>query len=150
MTDARVSLEEGATRAEVDAVSDAFAEAGLTAEVTASYARRGAGVLPWVIHTTLDGAASFMIGKAAELGWGKFKMLCRSLWEARKRSSLPPGEVVFDFSEDPRVYVIIPANLPDKAYVELFTKPLPNPDDGSGCIVWDDERQKWSDTWDTA
>jgi hypothetical protein len=121
-----VMLETECTDADIAAVSEVFESAGIPVGVSAVYARRSAGLLPWVIiigggmlpwvflKAALQGAGD----EAGRDGWRALMRLVTALYEARKDSRASEGTVTIEPSEVREI--LLPRDLPEEAYRQLW------------------------------
>jgi hypothetical protein len=145
-----VSLEAEASAADRAAVAKVFESAGIQADVEATYIRRSADLLPWliVIAVTVRFLWAALGGAGDEAGrdaWKGLKWLITSLYEARRSSESPQGGVSIDDPEA-RVEIQFPPGLPDQAYIRIVQIEFPNAP-LSGILRWDDNAQDWTDVF---
>ncbi len=147
----RVILESECSKADQAAVADVFKAAGIPAEVEATYARRSAEVLPWLIQIEahlrqlisylLAGAAGGATGAAGADGWAALKSLARRLRGARPTSE---GNITIKEVES-ETEIVLPPELPDEAYQRLLElEDIRAPQ--SGILRWDREQRAWVDS----
>lgn len=97
-----VSLGEGASAAEVEAIQHLLEGAGLPAQVRANYARRSLGPLPWAMFIEVGLGAlalAFLQGLGSEAGrdaWRGLKHFVVQVFELRRRSDRPDGSIRLD------------------------------------------------------
>ncbi len=145
-----VMLESECSPAEVSAVTEVFEVAGIPADVSATYARRSAALLAWVIiigvsypaWTFIKAALQGAGDEAGREGWRALMRLVKELYEARSNSRAPEGRVTITTSEVREIQ--LPPDLPEKAYRQLWE--IEKPDASmSGQLIWHDETQAWVD-----
>jgi hypothetical protein len=142
----QVILESECTDVELAAVTEAFESAGIPAQVEASYSRRAAEVLPWLIEIEKSAkylAAAITGGLLAAPGadaWTSLKRLVGRLYKARKDSR---GNVVVR-DPDTNTEIALERDLPDEAYQRLLEIESPRAPQ-SGIPRWDRERRQWVD-----
>jgi len=145
-TPVAVSVEAEASADEIAAVAAAFAEAGIAAEVTADFERRGAGGnYPWLVVFSVP-AAAFFTTIANEAGKDAYKVLKRlvdRIHEARKASSKPNGSLTL-VDETTGTWIALPP--PDEAWRLLPEEQLMELP--SGSLRWNPETLRWRDAWD--
>ncbi len=144
-----IILESESTTADRAAVADVFTSAGLAANIRGAYIRESAGLDPWIIVISAT-TGTFLVSAAKAFGeevgkdaWKGLKLLITALYQSRKNSRAPEGEVQFS-DPNTRINVHLPAGLPDQAYrrlyeIEHLRAAL------SGNLVWKDDAQDWVD-----
>lgn len=114
-------MDDSASDEEVDAVREAFATAGIHADTSYRYGRKGVGEFPWIV-LILAPATAFLSGLGAAAGkdaYDVLKRLLRDIWSIRKRLSGPQGHVSLR-DTDTRIEVILEPDLPHEAYEKLL------------------------------
>ena len=89
-----VVLDKTAAPAEVQAVKQAFEDAGLLAEVSADLEHASATLPPWMIYVTVATASLFFSGFVSAAGadaWNGLRDLVRKLYRARDKARPPKG-----------------------------------------------------------
>lgn len=145
-----VMLETECTDADITAVTQVFETAGIPADISAVYARRSAGPLPWVIiigggyiaWEFLKSAVQGAGDEAGRDGWRALMRLVTALYEARKDSRAEQGTVSIEPSEVQEI--LLPPDLPEEAYRKLWEIEEPHAS-MSGQLRWNDETQAWAD-----
>jgi len=145
-----VSLEAEASAADRAAVAGVFESVGIRADVQATYIRRSADLLPWLIVIAVAvrflwaavGGAGDEAGRDA---WKGLKWLVAGLYEARRSSQSPQGGVSIRDSET-GVEIQLPPGLPDQAYVRIVQIATPSAP-LSGILRWDEDAQDWRDVF---
>jgi len=144
-----VALDKLATEAEIDAVRDAFEDAGLSAEVTADLEFRSA-FPPWVIDITVLTASLFFGGFAAAAGadaWKGLRGLVMKLFRAREPALGSTGSISVTVTEVHEV-IRFSQDLPDLAFRSLVQIEIVQTE--SGQLQWDPRTRTWRDTLDIA
>jgi hypothetical protein len=149
-----VYLEWGCTDADLVAVTQAFDEVGIRADVRGSIIKLSMADHPWdlviMIPVAIGGWAFFKAAlqgagdEAGREGWHALMHFVRKLYEKRNASSsVPEGTVLLDAAYPP-AQVRLPSDLPDVAYQRLYEfadlrAPL------SGVLIWDRDAELWRD-----
>jgi len=90
-----------------------------------------------VLWAAVDGAGA----EAGRDAWRGLKRLITDLYETRRSSQAPQGEVSIEDAET-KVKIALPPNLPDQAYrilIEIGNPSAPL----SGMLRWDNDAQDW-------
>jgi hypothetical protein len=149
---ADVILESECSSADLMAVIEVFERAGIPADVTASYARRSAAELPWLVIIGISawGAGTFVkaalegVGdEAGRAGWRALMRLVKALYKAREPSRASEGTISIKLSEPP-LEIPLPPDLPETAYRRLWETEDPRAP-LSGILIWDSETEAWLD-----
>src|ERR1035441_4822016 len=127
-----VSLEAEASAADRAAVAGVFESVGIRADVQATYIRRSADLLPWLIVIAV--AVRFLWAAVGGAGG-----------EARRSSQSPQGGVSIRDSET-GVEIQLPPGLPDQAYIRIVQIATPSAP-LSGILRWDEDAQDWTDVF---
>jgi hypothetical protein len=139
-----VAVDEWATDTEVSAVEDAFREAGISVEVSASIGTRSLEP-PWAVWVELAShpLSWFLAGFFAAEGAAASKRLrdwITQVREARKSAPAKDGSIVI---RDDRGNFLVFGEPSDEACDKLLAE---NWDDlKGGYLLWDSERHEWRD-----
>lgn len=140
-----VLLDATASDGEVDEVRQAFAVAGVEADVRAAYERKGIGDFPWIVMITAP-ATAFLTAIAAAAGKDAYdaaKSLVGGVWAARRRGSGPRGDMILR-DEQTDIWIFLEPDLPAEAYEKLVTLDLASfKTDRFGYLRYDRERGEW-------
>ncbi len=142
----RISIDEWARDEEVAAVEEVAREAGLDADVEASFGVRGAGTPSWhiVIELANIGIGYWLagfVGKWGEEANEKFRTLVKRLFKGRENAPAESGTVVII---DPKGnWTVFGDGLPDEAYDKLLEDSWEDLE--GGYLLWDEARQEWID-----
>ena len=142
----RVSIDEWARHEEVAAVEEAVREAGLNADVEASFGVRGAGIPLWHIVIELGNIGlgyllAGFVGKWGEEANEKFRAFIKRLFEARKDAPAENGTVAII---DPKGnWTVLGDELPDEAYDKLLEDSWEDLE--GGYLLWNEARREWID-----
>jgi hypothetical protein len=151
MTDSvHVIVESECSEADQVAIAQVFTSAGIPVEIDPAYARRSAGILPWLIQIEtslghlvsylLAGAAGGATGAAGADGWAALKGLTSRLRNARATSE---GDITIKEAES-ETEILLSAELPDEAYQRLLELEATH-DSQPGILKWDREQLAWID-----
>ena len=143
-----VHVDRSASTSELEAVEQAFSEAGIDAEVRADY-EAYSELPPWAIYLAVSTAAIFwtgFVGAAGADAWKSLRDLIGKLFRARDESKSPKGSVVVTITEV-HERIVFSDGLPDEAYKSLLKIEITKTQ--SGQIQWDDKAGAWRDPWDT-
>jgi hypothetical protein len=142
----KVSAEVGASRAELDAVEEAFRRAGLGAVAADdSVLRSGAGPLPWVLYIMLGAPiATFFTTLAAEAAKDAYQPIKR--W-AKDVLAARVGDGSVRLSDDEGTALVLHSGLPDKA-LEALSDIDWNTFNRGGDIHWSESRGEWLDVFE--
>jgi hypothetical protein len=146
-----VVLESECLAADVAAVSEVFETAGIPATVSAAYARRSAGELPWmIIIGGFTAVATWTFIKAA------LQRRRRTEGSRLTRADAPCQRAVCGTKGIPHPTRLsehhdlrgsgdrVATRLPEEAYRQLFEIEEPRAP-LSGLLMWDNETQAWVD-----
>jgi len=140
-----VAIETEASPEQLAAVAEEFARAGFGVEVEASYARRSADLLPWVILLELRVQTkpffdAFLTQAGADT-YTAIKNFLRRMSQARKGAGTGEGEIRI---RDPdKTWVILRSTLPDEAIEAL--RDLDWDAVRGDYLEWDYSRKVWYD-----
>jgi hypothetical protein len=136
-----VSIDREASEEEVDAVDAAFREAGLDAEVRASYGRKSLDLLPWIVLIALP-LKGFLDAFGREAGQDAYAALKRLVTRIREGRRGNKGTIVVQ-SRESSTTLVLGDDLPDEAYAALFEL---DPKEYEGAyLLWDEDRGEWKD-----
>lgn len=139
-----ILLDAQASDSEVGAVKAAAREEGIHGSVEAAWSSRGLGESPWIIILLMPLVFflnNFLSGAASEAGKDAYQAIRRlvsMLFAARSNSN---GCVEF-WDEGTGTHIILPANLPVEAYVQLRQKGLEGLK--RGFWTWDPDKKEWT------
>jgi hypothetical protein len=140
-----VFIEETAPEGHVEAVEEAFAEAGFEVRVAAGYGRKAAGALDWVVHITLAvPIVTFFASFASEAGkdaYASVKEWTRKTWRARRDAGTGEGSIVLRDPEGSNL--ILSTSIPPDALDAL--RDIDWNESRGGYLVWDSVRREWRD-----
>jgi hypothetical protein len=141
-----VHMDISASEGEIQAVRQAFKEAGLSAQVEAQVEFRSAGPSPGVIEVAVATAGIFFggfVGAAGADAWKGLRDLIAKLYHAREPAR--KGSIAIRVKEV-RERIIFKDGLPDAAFREIEEMEIRHTN--SGQIQWDDPNGEWRDSWD--
>jgi hypothetical protein len=136
-----ILIEDTAPPGHVDAVHEAFKQAGFDVEVEPAWLRKSADLLPWVVKVSVDGTIGGFFGALGVDAYTKFKALVRDLWRARDGAGNGEGDIDIADSEDTRL--ILPSSLPEEALDAL--EAIDWSQQHGSYLVWDANRHEWTD-----
>lgn len=140
-----VILDATASDGEVKEVRQAFAAAGVEADVRPAYVRKGVGEFPWIVMITAA-PAGFLTALGAAAGKDAYhaaKNLVKRVWAARIKASGPRGSMILR-DKATGVWTFLEPDLPAEAYEKLADLDLARFEtDRSGQLRYDHERGEW-------
>lgn len=136
-----VYLDDTATPEEVAAVREVFERYGIDAPVEATYMRKSAGVLPWLVHVAIDTAVGDVLKHLARFASSGVRDWTKEIWRGRQPSAADRGSITLEDGEG--TVVVIPSGLEDDAFDALADLDW---DDARGqYLTWDDVEKEWRD-----
>ncbi len=143
--DFTVSMDIEASRAEIEAVAEAFKHNGFNGPVSAKIERRSLGDLPFVIYVSAT-VTAFMGAFAAQAGKDSYERIKRFVRDLQSARSGTDGSVVIQDRENQEdsTVLVLSTDLPDEAFEALMTLDL---ESAKGAyLVWDrDGDRGWYD-----
>lgn len=143
----KVDLDRGASASEVEAVRQAFKDAGMDAEIRAEVESRSE-LPPWMMYVAVLSAAIFwrsFLDAAGADAWRGLRDLITKLFRARDESKSPKGSVVVTITEV-HERIVFSDGLPDEAFRTLIQTKIEHTP--SGQIGWDQKTGSWRDPLD--
>lgn len=138
----KVYVDTRASGAGVTELAAAFAAAGISADVRATYARNGFMGLPWeaVILAPLGAFFTAFSAEAGQDAWKLLKGVVTQTHDLRRSAGAEKGIVYLNDSES-HTSVLLPEGLPAEAWQQLLRIAL---DGESSCtLTWDADRGFW-------
>jgi len=141
-----VQMDISASEGEIQAVRQAFKEAGLSAQVDAVVEVRSEGLPPAITEVVVAAAGIFFagfVGAAGADAWKGLRDLIAKLHHARE--PVRKGSIAI-WVKKARERIIFKDGLPDAAFREIAEMEIRHTN--SGQIQWDDLNGEWRDSWD--